>query len=69
MEPEIAARIVNGVHYAGANKAALDRIAAEIRNDPSIYPPKEVLDRCELLQDLGATTQLIDELWTEVKAQ
>jgi spermidine/putrescine-binding protein len=69
MEPEIAARIVNGVHYAGANQAALDRIAPAIRNDPSIYPPKEVLDRCELLRDLGPTTQLLDELWTEVKAQ
>jgi spermidine/putrescine-binding protein len=69
MEPEIAARIVNGVHYAGANQAALDRIEAAIRNDPSIYPPKEVLDRCELLQDLGPTTQLLDDLWTEVKAQ
>lgn len=55
MEPEIAARIVNGVHYAGANRAALERISPEIRNDPSIHPPKEVLDRCELLEDLGET--------------
>lgn len=69
LEPEIAARIVNGVHYAGANRAALDRIAPGIRNDPAIYPPKEVLDRCELIQDLGETTQLLDELWTEIKAQ
>ena len=69
LEPEVAARIVNGVHYAGANRAALDRIAPEIRNDPAIYPPKEVLDRCELIKDLGETTQLIDELWTEIKAQ
>ncbi len=69
LEPEIAARIVNGVHYAGTNKAALDRISPEIRNDPSIYPPEEVLDRCELIKDLGTTTQLFDELWTEIKAQ
>ena len=69
LEPEVAARIVNGVHYAGANRAALDRIAPEIRNDPAIYPPKEVLDRCELIKDLGEPTQLIDELWTEIKAQ
>ena len=69
LRPEIAARIVNGVHYAGANKAALERIDAAIRNDPAIYPPQEVLDRCELLEDLGETTQLLDELWTEIKAQ
>ena len=69
LEPEVAARIVGGVHYAGANRAALDRVAPEIRNDPAIYPPKEVLDRCELIKDLGEATQLIDELWTEIKAQ
>ena len=69
LEPEIAARIVNGVHYAGANRAALPKIDAAIRNDPAIYPPQEVLDRCELIEDLGETTQLLDELWTEIKAQ
>ncbi|HKI03411.1 MAG TPA: spermidine/putrescine ABC transporter substrate-binding protein [Thermoanaerobaculia bacterium] len=69
LEPEIAAKIVNGVHYAGANQAALTLIDEKIRQNPSIYPPKEVLDRCELIEDLGETTQLIDELWTEVKAQ
>ncbi len=55
MEPEPAARIVNGVHYAGANQAALPLIDAKIR--------------CELIEDLGKTGQLIDELWTEVEAQ
>jgi spermidine/putrescine-binding protein len=69
MEPEIAAKIVNHVHYAGANRAALPLIDAKIKNDPSIYPPKEVLDRCELIEDLGETTQLLDQLWTEIKAQ
>lgn len=69
LEPEIAARIVNGAHYAGANKAALDKIDPAIRDNPAIYPPQEVLDRCEFIEDLGETTQLLDELWTEIKAQ
>lgn len=69
MRPEIAARIVNGVHYAGANRAAFDRIDEKIRTNPAIYPPQEVLDRCELIEDLGETTTLLDELWTEIKAQ
>jgi spermidine/putrescine-binding protein len=68
LEPEIAARIVNGIHYAGANQAALPKIDAGVRDDPSIYPPQEVLDRCELIEDLGTTTQLVDDLWTEIKA-
>jgi len=69
MDPSVAAKIVDGVHYAGANRAALPLIDARIRQNPAIYPPQEVLDRCELIEDLGKTTQLIDELWTEVKAK
>lgn len=69
LEPEIAARIVNGTHYAGANRAALEKIDPAIRDNPAIYPPQEVVDRCEFLEDLGETTQLMDELWTEIKAQ
>jgi spermidine/putrescine-binding protein len=68
LEPAVAARIVNGVRYAGANRAALPLVDAAIRNDPAVYPPPEVLDRCELIDDLGATTPLLDQLWTEVKA-
>jgi spermidine/putrescine-binding protein len=69
MRPEIAARIVNGVHYAGVNKAAWERIDPKIRDNPAIYPPPQVLARCELIEDLGETTQLLDQLWTEIKAQ
>jgi len=69
LEPATAAKIVNAVHYAGANRAALPLIDRKVRDDPSIYPPKEVLDRCELIEDLGKTTTLLDELWTEIKAQ
>ena len=69
LRPEIAARIVNGTHYAGANRAAMQLVAPAIRNNPAIYPPPEVLDRCELIEDLGETTQLLDQLWTEIKAE
>lgn len=69
LQPDIAARIVNHVHYAGANKAALSLIDAKIRDNPAIYPPQEILKRCELIEDLAETSQLLDELWTEIKAQ
>src|SRR5882757_8478485 len=36
LKPDVAATIVNGVHYAGANQAALPLIDAGIRQDPAI---------------------------------
>jgi spermidine/putrescine-binding protein len=69
LEPAVAARVVDGVRYASANRAARRLVDPAIRDDPAVYPPPEVLDRCELIQDLGATTPLLDRLWTEVKAR
>lgn len=69
MRPRIAARITNGNHYASPNREALAWIDPKIAGDPAIYPPKETLDRCELIEDVGVTTELLDRLWTEIKAQ
>jgi spermidine/putrescine-binding protein len=69
LEPAVAAKIVAGVRYASANRAAWPLIPEDIRADPAIYPPQAVLGRCELIEDLGPATTLIDRLWTEVKAQ
>jgi spermidine/putrescine-binding protein len=69
MRPEVNAQIVNGVSYASANVPAKEFIEPEILNDPSIYPPDEVLANCEFLDDLGEATTLMDKYWTEIKAQ
>src|SRR5262249_47565377 len=46
LEPEVNARIVNGVSYASANVPARRLIRPEILNDPAVYPPPEALERC-----------------------
>jgi len=69
LEPEPNARIVNAISYASANVPARKLIKPEILNDPAIYPPDAALQKCEFLEDLGETTTLLDEAWTEIKAQ
>ena len=68
-EPEVNAKIVDGVHYASANVPARKLIAPAILNDEAIYPDDSTLARCELLEDLGDATTVLDRLWTEVKSQ
>lgn len=68
MEPKVNAEIVNGVSYASANIPAREFIAPEILNDASIYPSDDVISRCEFLEDVGETTTLLDQYWTEIKA-
>jgi spermidine/putrescine-binding protein len=68
-EPAVNARIVDGVHYASANIPARKLISPAILNDRAIYPDDATIARCELLEDLGDATTVLDRLWTEVKSQ
>jgi spermidine/putrescine-binding protein len=69
LEPQAAARIVNGVSYASANTAAKPFIDPKILNDRNIYPTPDMLKNWEFLNDVGKTSRQLDELWTEIKAQ
>lgn len=69
LKPENAARIVNAIYYAMPVPASMEWIDEEIRNDPAIYPPKEIMDKCEVLRDLGEKNDIVDRAWTELKSR
>lgn len=56
-EPEIAARLAQFVHSATPNIDAEALLPAEFKNDPAIYPSKEVLDKLEIYNRQPAKTQ------------
>ena len=45
LRPEVAARITNHTYFANGNRASFELLNEDIRNDPSIYPPPEVMQR------------------------
>ena len=51
-EPEHAAQLAEYVYYATPNNGAEKLMPAEFREDPVIYPSKEVLSRCETYKKL-----------------
>lgn len=69
LEPEVGAAITNITYYASPNETAKPFIAEEILNDPSIYPPEEVMNKLEWAQQLDETIFVYDRIWTEIKSQ
>ncbi|MFO1208513.1 MAG: polyamine ABC transporter substrate-binding protein [Amaricoccus sp.] len=68
MEPQITADITNYVWYANANKESLPLVNEEIRTDPAIFPPKEVLDKLFPAKVYDAKTdRLVTRLWTKMQ--
>jgi len=69
LEPETAAAIVNHTGYTVANRAARPYINRALLNNLALFPDSALLEKCEMLEDLGDTTLAYDRLWTEVRSR
>ncbi|WP_371231643.1 polyamine ABC transporter substrate-binding protein [Pseudomonas sp. QE6] len=69
LEPQIMAEISDTVSYPNGNAAATPLVSEEIRNDPGIYPPEDVMKKLYAFPDLPAKTQrLMTRSWTTIKS-
>jgi len=68
MEPEVTAELTNFVKFASANTAALPLVDEKIRNDPSVYPPPDVMKTLDPdLVESNRFTRRLTRSWTRIK--
>lgn len=67
---EVSAAITNETRFPNPNEAAMKHIRREVREDPRVFPPEEVIRRCAPLPVLSLEVRkALDAAWAEVKAQ
>lgn len=75
LEPKVSADIANHIRYANCNAEAEVYMLREVLDDPAIYPPKEVLNKCEFFRQDGSEEetsrreQAINRIWSELQAE
>ena len=66
-EPEVAAANIEYIGYSTPSSAAYALLDEETQNNPVIYPPEEILEKCETFSNLPDEINLyMDSLWTEI---
>ena len=66
-DKESALRIADEIGYTTPNKEAMEAQEDHIKNNPNAYMPEEIMNRCELYNDLPKDIKkLYDEAWTEI---
>jgi len=66
--PEIAAQNAEFVGYGTPNESAKAFIDPDMLANESIYPPENVMQRLQWIEDVGEALELYDRIWTEFKA-
>jgi putrescine transport system substrate-binding protein len=70
LEPEVIAAITNATRFANANTAALPFIHPQVKNDPVVYPPPEILKRLHVDQaESAAHSRLETRMWSGIQSQ
>jgi spermidine/putrescine transport system substrate-binding protein/spermidine/putrescine transport system permease protein len=69
LEAKIAAEIANGTGYSSVNLAGRPLIRPELLTNEAGYPPREAIERCEFIRELGPVVSVYDRLWTEIKSR
>jgi spermidine/putrescine transport system substrate-binding protein len=67
LRPEVSAAISVAVKVDTGNRAALEKLPAEVRSDPIIFPADADLARTTLPADLGTAETLWDDAWKRVR--
>jgi spermidine/putrescine transport system permease protein len=68
-EARIAAAIANGTGYSSLNLAARSLIRPDLLTNEAAYPPREALERCEFIREIGPMSSVYDRWWTEIKSK
>ena len=66
--PEVAAKNTQTVRFLCPNTGSYPLLPAELRQNPAIFPPEEVLARAEFIEDLGKDNEKYVKIWDEIKA-
>jgi spermidine/putrescine transport system substrate-binding protein len=67
-DPDNAAKNIQYICAAMPNKTALAKLPEEYRSNPAILPPPEILQKAEVLKDLGDKQALYSKVWDTIKA-
>jgi spermidine/putrescine-binding protein len=66
---DVALQNFEYVYYSTPNEAVLREIDEEDKEDTAIFPPDEVLERCEMFRYLGSDMEeFYNYMWKELKA-
>lgn len=66
--PDVNARNTEYIGYSTPISEGRKKLPKEMREDPSLYPDKDIIKKCEAFLDLGSTIKIYDKSWIQLKS-
>ncbi|MEM6500449.1 MAG: spermidine/putrescine ABC transporter substrate-binding protein [Cyanobacteria bacterium P01_C01_bin.89] len=66
LRPDVAASVTKSLSFATPSRDAFELLPPDISENPSLFPPDDVLAKCEGLAPVGASTALYERYWNQL---
>lgn len=66
LRPEVSQATVERLFFATPNRAALEMLSQDLLDNKNLFPPEDLLAKCEGIAPVGDANALYDEYWTKV---
>ncbi len=66
LAPATASRTFGKLKLATPNQKTKALLPTELKNNPALFPPDEVLEKCEVLANVGSAIDIYDRFWTQL---
>ncbi len=68
MDPDIALANMESIRYFMPNTDAAARLPADLAENPAFNVPDAIVEKCEVIRDLGEDNQAYIQVWDRIKA-
>lgn len=66
VEPQTAAKNLGRLKLPTPNQKTLTLLPKELVENPDLFPPEEILAKCEVLANVGEAVDIYDRYWTQL---
>lgn len=67
-DPAVAAENTEYIYFLCPNRGSYELLDDEIKEDPAVFMPAEMVAKCEVIRDLGENNANYSKIWDEIKA-
>jgi len=68
LDPQVAAEMTEYICYLCPNEVSYQYLSEESRRNPILFPPPEVVEKLEMIADLGEANAKYAKIWEEIEA-
>jgi len=65
----VAAEMTEYICYLCPNEVSYQYLSEEFRTNPILFPPPEVVEKLEMIGDIGPSQEKYEMLWQEIQTE